>query len=39
MSESTKKVLLPEGGEMLIMAIIMFFGVVGLLALMYALAP
>ena len=30
---------LPEGGEMLILGIIMFIGVVGLIFLMYNLAP
>jgi hypothetical protein len=30
---------LPEGGEMLILAILMFASVVGIIALMYTLAP
>ena len=39
MSAEAKKGFLPEGGEMLILAIVMFITVLSLMALMYALAP
>jgi hypothetical protein len=39
MSTHAKKGLLPEGGEMLILAICMFLGVVGVIFLMSQLAP
>jgi hypothetical protein len=39
MSTQAKKGFLPEGGEMLILAIAMFTGVVGLIFLMLQLAP
>ena len=39
MSAEAKKGFLPEGGEMLILAIVMFLGVIGLMTLMLTLAP
>lgn len=39
MSAEAKKGLLPEGGEMLIFAIVLFFCVAGIVVLMYALSP
>jgi len=36
---SKKEGLLPEGGEMLILAIVMFFGFVGTITLIWFLAP
>lgn len=36
---SKKEGLLPEGGEMLILAIVMFAGIVGTVALVMFLAP
>jgi hypothetical protein len=39
MSAKEHKGFLPEGGEMLILGILMFAGVVGIIALMYTLAP
>lgn len=39
MSAEAKKGFLPEGGEMLILAFVMFGTVLGLMTLMYFLAP
>lgn len=39
MAEKKKEGLLPEGGEMLVLAIVMFFAFVGTVALVYTLAP
>ena len=38
-AESKKFGPLPEGGEILVLAIVMFAGVIGLIFLMLALAP
>lgn len=39
MSADAKKGFLPEGGEMLILAIVMFATVLGLMIMMLSLAP